>query len=218
MRFLARALFAIALAVTLVGLSVLLLLQPAFTRSLSAATSESAAAGLTRAQAQSLAERVRAFVAEKRGALPFTVAGRPGFDAAAVSHLRDVANVMAGAKIATAVFGGACLAWIFVLARRKRWRELARGLRLGAGLSAGLVVVVGALSLWSFDAVFTEFHGIFFKAGTWTFPYDSLLIRLFPEPFWSTTAAALGAAVLLGAALLALVSVPLGRLERKGRA
>lgn len=217
MRFVLRALVAVALTATLLGLSVLLLLQPAVTRTLSGAFSESRTAGLSRTETLALAEKVRAFVAEKRGTLPATVHSRPGFDEAAVSHLRDVARVMSGARIATLIFGAACLVWLFVLLARGRLREISAGLAWGAVLSAVFVVVVAVLSATSFDAVFTAFHGLFFKAGTWQFPADSLLIELFPEPFWKAAGAAWGGLVLVGAAVLGIASALVRRASRIGR-
>ena len=69
------------------------------------------------------------------------------------------------------------------------------------------VVVLGAASAFvDFDTFFAAFHGLFFRSGTWTFPYDSMLIRLFPERFWIASGVAwatltgAGAAVLLVAA------------------
>ena len=61
------------------------------------------------------------------------------------------------------------------------------------------------------DWLFTTFHGVFFAAGTWTFPSDSLLIRLFPESFWIAAAAAWAALVVLGALVLWLAALWLDR-------
>jgi hypothetical protein len=47
---------------------------------------------------------------------------------------------------------------------------------------------------------------MFFRAGTWTFPADSLLIRLFPERFWEASGAVLAALSLLGGATLAIAA------------
>ena len=57
-------------------------------------------------------------------------------------------------------------------------------LKVGAAVSAVFVLLAAAAAVLDFSAFFTAFHGLFFEAGTWTFPYDSLLIRLFPESFW----------------------------------
>jgi len=48
-------------------------------------------------------------------------------------------------------------------------------------VSIVLVVVAVLAATSNFDAFFTAFHGLFFKAGTWTFDADSLLIETFPE-------------------------------------
>jgi uncharacterized membrane protein len=72
--------------------------------------------------------------------------------------------------------------------------------------TVGFLVAVVALALLAaftdFEWLFTKFHGLFFTSGTWTFPADSMLIRLFPEPFWVASGAAWATLVLLAAALL----------------
>ena len=80
---------------------------------------------------------------------------------------------------------------------RPAGRAVAWGLALkvGAAVSAVFVLLAAAAAVLDFSAFFTAFHGLFFEAGTWTFPYDSLLIRLFPESFW--VAAGVGWAVLV---------------------
>jgi len=178
---------AIALAVFALGFAVSLLTMPAFTSALSARYSLADEAGLTRAEAQSIAEDVRAFVVGGTGTLPETLGGRPAFDAAAVSHLADVRDVVASARFATRALAIGLLilgTWLWIRGRRDL---------IGAGLKAGgiatAVFVAGAavIAVSDFDAFFSAFHGLFFAEGTWTFPYDSLLIRMFPEPFWSTS-------------------------------
>jgi uncharacterized membrane protein len=44
------------------------------------------------------------------------------------------------------------------------------------------------MGLVDFEGLFARFHGVFFESGTWTFSSDSLLIQLFPEPFWIVSA------------------------------
>jgi uncharacterized membrane protein len=67
---------------------------------------------------------------------------------------------------------------------RKRAREIAAVLLIGGAVSAGAVALAAIAATTDFYTFFSAFHGLFFQAGTWTFPYDSLLIQLFPEPFW----------------------------------
>lgn len=194
----------LALAVLALGLAVLPLQVPAFTRILSQRYSQAEAAGLTRTQTTQLAEQVRAFVVEREGTLPAEVAGRPGFDASAVSHLVDVADVIAGGRVLVAVLGPVLLALGIVGVMRGRYDLVAASAKAGGVLTIALPLVVGLIGVIDFDRFFSAFHALFFAEGTWTFPYDSLLIRLFPEPFWvlGAVAWALGVA-LLGVAFIA---------------
>lgn len=207
------ALAAVLWLVLVVGLSVSLLTLPVYTSAMTQALSVPASSGLSAADVVKLSGEVRAFVGDSEpGELPSTWRGRPAFDAAAVSHLRDVRVVMSGARIATglaALLLAVYVAWSVV---RRRFDLLAAGMAWGAALVGVFVLLAGGATLIDFESVFTAFHGILFAAGTWTFPYDSLLIRLFPERFWEASAAAwaalmvIGALVLLGAARLLRVT------------
>jgi integral membrane protein (TIGR01906 family) len=47
--------------------------------------------------------------------------------------------------------------------------------------------LIGALLVFlvvRFDALFEQFHRLFFAEGTWVFEESSTLIRLFPFVFW----------------------------------
>jgi integral membrane protein (TIGR01906 family) len=210
-----RLLVGAGLTILVLGLSVAVLVQPWFTRIVSARTAELSSAGLTPERGAELAEGVRAYVSGASSVvsetLPATVDGRPGFDEAARSHLTDVAGVVDGARLFTGLVGGALTLWLLVEVIRRRTSAVAQGMRTGAYLSAGFVGVAALAGLLSFDRLFTLFHDLFFEPGTWTFPYDSLLIRLFPEPFWMTAAVAWAGLVLLGALLLWLAALWLDR-------
>jgi hypothetical protein len=210
-----RLLVGLGLTVLVLGLSVAVLVQPWFTRIVSARTSEFSAAGVAPARGLELAQGVREYVAgtstDVDQDLPATVDGRPGFDEAARSHLTDVARVISGARLLTGLVGGALTVWLLAEVIRRRTNAVAQGLRMGAYLSAGFMAVAALVGLTSFDWLFTAFHDVFFAPGTWTFPSDSLLIRLFPEPFWTTAAASWAALVLLSALLLWLSALWLER-------
>jgi uncharacterized membrane protein len=70
----------------------------------------------------------------------------------------------------------------------------------------GLVVLGGLAAVFDFSTFFAAFHSLFFAAGTWQFPYDSLLIRLFPERFWTTAGAAWAVLAAGGAGLLLMIA------------
>ena len=85
--------------------------------------------------------------------------------------------------------------WIAATVRLGERSRVGVALKVGAAVSAVFVLLAAAAAVFDFSAFFTAFHGLFFEAGTWTFPYDSLLIRLFPESFW--VAAGVGWAALV---------------------
>jgi len=153
------------------------------------------AVGLSQQGALDLVERVRVFVVSGDGELPVLVAGQPGFDAASIAHLEDVRSVLNSARIATVLLAIGVGLWIAATIRLGEQLSVGVALKVGAVVSAVFVLLAAAAGVLDFSAFFTAFHGLFFEAGTWTFPYDSLLIRLFPESFW--VAAGVGWAVLV---------------------
>jgi len=177
------------LAVLAAGTSVMVLGAPWFTRALSMRYSQGVEAGVPQARMLDVAENVRAFVIDGAGTLPATVDGRDAFDASAVSHLADVAGVIAAARTLTLVGAVLAAVWVAICVRRRRLEALASGLLAGAVVTIAFVVIAGLAGTADFDAFFSAFHGVLFAEGTWTFPYDSLLIQLFPEPFWVVSGA-----------------------------
>lgn len=195
----------LALAVFLLGASVVPLTIPAFTRIVASRTSLAQDAGLSQERILQIAEQVRQFVAGNDAQpLPSTVDGRPGFDEAAISHLLDVRRVLAAARIATGVLALVLAFGLAVEVARRRTDRIADALSAGAvwGVALVLLCVIAATS--DFEAFFSAFHGLLFSAGTWTFPYDSLLIQTFPEPFWVSAGVVWGGLVLAGAGMLGL--------------
>lgn len=193
-------------ALAALGVPLLLLSHPAYTSALIVRVDAPALADLRVEEARARAEEVRAFVAGAPDVtLPATLGdGRPAFDESAVSHLDDVRVVLAGARVATVGAMLVAAGWVVWTLRARRERELAFSLTFGAWAVASLAVVAVLVALADFDRFFAGFHAIFFEAGTWQFPADALLIRLFPEPFWVISGAAWGALALAGAVLLGI--------------
>jgi len=110
--------------------------------------------------------------------------GNPLYSEREVQHMLDVKALVQTALKAWLV-SLALLGMVGALA----WRlggsgTLRRGLRDGARLTLFLMGALVILLLVSFSALFTGFHEIFFKSGTWLFSYSDTLIRLFPIRFW----------------------------------
>lgn len=194
---------ALVWTIFIVGISVLTLTVPVYTSALTQAIGVPASSGLPASEVVALSARVRSFVADPEATvLPATWRGRPAFGPGEVSHLRDVRSVLSGARLATGVTAlllAAYVAWCVVA---RRLAALRAGMVAAAVLCAVFVAVAAAVALTDFESFFASFHGLFFAAGTWTFPYDSLLIRLFPEEFWAVSGAAWGGLVLVSAGVL----------------
>jgi integral membrane protein (TIGR01906 family) len=198
---------AVLWAALITGSAVIALTTPVFTSSMNAVLKIPQSAGLSTADAVRLAGDVRELVADREyDPLPSTWAGSPAFDQAAVSHLLDVRRVISAARLATGLSALFLAMYAVYCIAKKRFARLAVGMRSGAVLTAVLIVCALVAAFSDFTWFFTAFHGLFFAAGTWTFPADSLLIRLFPERFWMASGAAWAALMAVGAGLLAVVA------------
>lgn len=131
-----------------------------------------------------IAEANAAAEADGRGnALDRESAAR-SLPADAISHLDDVYRVASMAKPALMIVAALCIAGLAHVAVRIGQRALGRTLMAGGGLVLAAFFALGAWAAIDFDGLFAAFHSLFFQAGTWTFPYDSLLITLYPTAFW----------------------------------
>jgi integral membrane protein (TIGR01906 family) len=198
---------AVLWAALVAGSAVLALTIPVYASALSRVLAIPQSAGLPAADALKLSDQVRALVADREfDPLPATWAGAPAFDAAAVSHLMDVRRVIGGARFATGIAALLLALYTAFGIARRRFVRLAAGMRAGAVLTGVVLVVALIAAVSDFTWLFTAFHGLFFTAGTWTFPADSLLIRLFPERFWMASGGAWAALAGVGAAVLVTVA------------
>lgn len=198
-----HAIVAVAATIVALGLSVSLLLMPWFTFLAVPPSGAPQLTGLSETRVREVAEQVRYFVTHRDAPpLPDTIDGQPGFDAASVSHLVDVRKVILAARwitlLATMVAGVVSAEAL----SRGELRGVSGGLRTAGWTTGGLVVLLGIAGTLDFDAFFSAFHGVFFKAGTWTFPSDAMMIRVFPEAFWTTAAASWAVLTLLLSAVL----------------
>ena len=91
------------------------------------------------------------------------------------------------------------------------------GAPCGGGALRGLCRLGRSAGLVNFDALFTWFHGLFFAAGTWEFPADSLLIELFPDGFWVAAGVTWAALVASGGLVLAVAGWFVRRAETRER-
>lgn len=138
-----------------------------------------------------------------------------------VSHMADVKLV-----ILSAFGAGALLILISIIAiiylRRRTPGGVRRGLFAGSIVTLLLIIGLGTLAALGWQQFFTEFHRIFFAAGSWTFALEDTLIRLFPGQFWIDAGLVIAALVLATAVVTLILTWPTRRRRglapaRKGR-
>ena len=138
-----------------------------------------------------------------------------------VSHMADVKLV-----ILSAFGAGALLILISIIAiiylRRRTPGGVRRGLFAGSIVTLVLIIGLGTLAVLGWQQFFTEFHRIFFAAGSWTFALEDTLIRLFPGQFWIDAGLVIAALVLVTAVVTLILTWPTRRRRglapvRKGR-
>ena len=198
---------ALIIALAVIGVALLPLTTPAYVQAMVSAVDSAELTGLGAGRTLEVAEQVRDFVTSRSASpLPATVDGRPGFDAAAVSHLVDVRDVLVPARTAALSLALLACAWAVLRMRSRTGKSVtAFALALAGRLllaGAALAIVAGLLD---FGGLFARFHAIFFAAGTWVFPPDALLIQVFPLPFWGVSGVMWGVTV-VGCAGLMLVA------------
>lgn len=128
--------------------------------------------------------------------------GDPIYIERELSHLEDVKIVLQGVL---RVFYGAAAVFVLagLIARLRGWQEIyLKAISLGGKITAGVLVMILFLTLISFQALFTNFHLLFFEGDSWLFFYSDSLIRLFPVQFWQDIFLVFGILTLAGGILL----------------
>ena len=129
------------------------------------------------------------------------------FNEKEVVHMHDVKKLVRGVYwvgVGSALFIVGFIAAGFYLRRRAFWRTLARLGLFGAGVTVGLTLLVGLMSLVSFDFLFTLFHELSFANDFWQLdPRRDFLVMMFPSGFWFDAAMLVVGLVVLQAAIVA---------------
>jgi integral membrane protein (TIGR01906 family) len=98
-------------------------------------------------------------------------------------------------------------ALLFLLWKRGRRQDLAKGITRGSILTLGLIAVFGIASIFSFQWLFIQFHHISFSNPYWMLdPSRDYLIMLFPPGFWQDIAIIGGVAIAAEALLLGAIA------------
>ena len=123
-----------------------------------------------------------------------TVAGQAVLNPRERSHMMDVRQAFITLAIAAVISAVVLIVTYAVRRGPGFWRPV----RAGAAVLGALILLVGAVGAFAFDATFEIFHRLFFAAGTYGFDARTdRLVQIFPEQFWFDTGLTVGAVVLI---------------------
>ena len=188
-------LVAIATPCVIVGLSVLVFLNPIWVGFEQDRTNVDRLTGYTAARVHQVTGSILSDLVFGPPNFAVAVNGVPVLDARERGHMVDVRTVM-GQLGSAAALAALVLVALGLYSRGRRWFWWAAS--IGARVLVAGVVVVGLAMTLFFDQIFELFHEIFFAPGTYLFNSTSeKLVQLFPDQFWSETSIALAGVVLL---------------------
>ena len=167
--------------------------------------------GIEKADLMAVAREIRSYFNSATEPLAVTTRvfgeDRVLFNQKEVVHMHDVKKLVRGVYwvgVGSALFIVGFIAVGFYLHRRAFWRTLARLGLFGAGVTVGLTLLVGLMSLVSFDFLFTLFHELSFANDFWQLdPRRDFLVMMFPSGFWFDAAMLVVGLVVLQAAIVA---------------
>jgi integral membrane protein (TIGR01906 family) len=134
------------------------------------------------------------------------------YNAREIHHMIDVKYVLGNAlQVGYAVIAILILLGLWAW-RGKWWHDYLIALSRGGWLMIAILVTLIVMVAGFFDWFFTQFHDVFFSAGTWMFYTTDTLIRLFPERFWMDTFIVVGGIATLGG--LALIGLTRWRIPK----
>ena len=117
------------------------------------------------------------------------------------SHMHDVRILFNAFRFLSFIFLSLIFVYVYLIFKISNSKNKRRGnfsgkyvlvelsiflkkLKYSIFISLGFFVFLLFFVLFNFSSSFTMFHFIFFPQGNWIFPFDSLLISLFPQYFF----------------------------------
>ena len=200
-RVAASVVVAVATAIVILALAILPFLNPLWVSFEQGRSQAAAWTGFSPTELRTATDAILADLILGPPGFDVEIGGQPVLSAQERGHMQDVRGVFLG-------FGVLALASVVALVAARRLARAEapfwRALRSGAIGIAGAVIALGLVGFFAFDAAFEAFHRLFFARGNYTFdPATDRLVQLFPYQFWVETSFAVGAVVLVLAAITA---------------
>lgn len=134
-------------------------------------------------------------------------------------HMSEVRGLFTGGlhiRIGACVAAIICL-FFLLISKADLKRIIPASYQITLAGAGGLILILGIACMIDFNAVFTEFHHIFFNNNLWLFdPATDYMIRMLPEGLFYDMVMRIGA-IFIGSILILLVLSLLPRFIRKGK-
>ena len=130
-------------------------------------------------------------------------------------HMGEVRDLfIGGLNIRTGAAAAALICLVFLVVSKARLRKiLARSYQIALGITGAAVLFIGIAAVVDFNAVFVQFHHIFFDNDLWLFdPAEDYMIRMLPEGLFADMVLRIGILFVAGLAVLLIASIVAGRL------
>lgn len=130
-------------------------------------------------------------------------------------HMGEVRDLfIGGLNIRTGAAAAALICLVFLVVSKARLRKiLARSYQIALGITGAAVLFIGIAAVVDFNAVFVQFHHIFFDNDLWLFdPAEDYMIRMLPEGLFADMVLRIGILFVAGLVVLLIASIVAGRL------
>lgn len=127
-------------------------------------------------------------------------------------HMEEVRGLFIGGlniRLGVCVIGLICIAFLIITHADVK-KVIPRGYWIALGITGAAVLLIGTASVIDFNAVFVQFHHIFFDNDLWIFdPAEDYMIRMLPEGLFYDMVIRIGAIFVASlVALLILTLIP----------
>ena len=129
-------------------------------------------------------------------------------------HMGEVRDLfIGGLNIRTGAAAVALICLVFLVVSKARLRKiLARSYQIALGITGAAALFIGIAAVVDFNAVFVQFHHIFFDNDLWLFdPAEDYMIRMLPEGLFADMVLRIGILFVAGLVVLLIASIVAGR-------
>ncbi|MBM6853006.1 TIGR01906 family membrane protein [Mediterraneibacter glycyrrhizinilyticus] len=135
-------------------------------------------------------------------------------------HMAEVRDLFLGGlnlRIGAAAVAVVCLIFL-LLSKADLRRMLSRSYQISLAVVGAAVLLLGIAVAIDFNAVFVEFHHIFFDNDLWLFdPAEDYMIRMLPEGLFADMVIRIGAIFVTSLLILLVISIFDGKLRKKAK-